>query len=330
MSRPLRIQYPGAWYHVMNRGLNHRRIFHNVIQRHMFLKLLDDIHNRYHIQTHAYCLMDNHYHLLLHTPEGNLSRAMRHLDGLYTQQFNRQENRDGPLFRGRYKAILIEAENYGLELTRYIHLNPVSANICSNPEDYIWSSYNAYLHSSKKPKWLYCNEMLERCSGKISIKDYREFIEKGVSISIKREFSKKNLPSLLGSNDWIENLKKQFEVNLVVDSEVPESKELQLWSFTDIDRLVQQVANHYGLTIDALKKRSNRYVENKARNILIYLAILCGFENKKIANMLGNIGDTGVSRIRRQMEIKLETDSAIQIELKRVREVCGLESRMET
>ena len=126
MSRPLRIQYEGAWYHVMNRGSNRQLIFTRDEHRLIFLQLLEEIVVKYKLEIHAFCLMGNHYHLLVNTPFANLSRVMRHLNGVYTQKFNLLEQRDGPLFRGRYKAILVENEDYLLQVSRYIHLNPVS------------------------------------------------------------------------------------------------------------------------------------------------------------------------------------------------------------
>ncbi len=112
MARPLRINYPGAWYHVMNRGGGYRTIFNDDHQRCVFLELLADLNRMFRLEFHAYCLMDNHYHLLAHTPEGNLQRGMRHLNGVYTQRYNRIEKTDSPLFRGRYKAIVIEPDAY--------------------------------------------------------------------------------------------------------------------------------------------------------------------------------------------------------------------------
>ncbi len=111
MSRPLRIQYAGAWFHVMNRGTARKSIYLNDQHRYLFLSLLQEIHIRYQVEIHAYCLMSNHYHLLIRTTHPNLSRVMQHLDGIYTQRLNRLVNKDGALFRGRYKACLIEAEN---------------------------------------------------------------------------------------------------------------------------------------------------------------------------------------------------------------------------
>ena len=154
MARPLRIEYPGAWYHVMNRGAGRKLIFKTDAQRSYFLALLADAHARFHAEIHAYCLMGNHYHLLVRTPEGNLQRIMRHINGVYTQYFNRVEKKDGALFRGRYKAILVDAEAYWLELSRYIHRNPLEAHIPRRLDDYRWSSYPAYVGKVKPPAWL--------------------------------------------------------------------------------------------------------------------------------------------------------------------------------
>src|SRR3989338_4817159 len=127
MARPLRIEYAGAFYHVMNRGLERREIFQSSQDYEKFLTLLDPLFDRYQVRLHSYCLMPNHYHLYVETPQGYLSKIMRQLDGVYTQSYNRRYKRVGPLLQGRYKAILIEKENYSLELSRYIHLNQVKA-----------------------------------------------------------------------------------------------------------------------------------------------------------------------------------------------------------
>ena len=131
MARPLRIQYEGACYHIMNRGLERRNIFLNNQHRKTFLNLLSEVSERFKVDIHAYCLMNNHYHLLLTTHLANLDLVMRHLNSIYTLRFNRDVKRDGTLFRGRYKSILIERERYFLNVSRYIHKNPSSAKIVS-------------------------------------------------------------------------------------------------------------------------------------------------------------------------------------------------------
>ena len=144
MARPLRIQYPGAWYHVMNRGGARRTIFEELTHYRLFLDVVAAARETYSVSVHAYCLMSNHYHLLVRTPLGNLAKCMRHVDGVFTQRINRLVGADGALFRGRYRSILIEADVYLLNVSRYIHLNPVAAKLAVQPQDYPWSSYRAY------------------------------------------------------------------------------------------------------------------------------------------------------------------------------------------
>src|SRR3970282_2542736 len=165
MARPLRIEYPGAYYHIMNRGLSRRDIFLEDKGREQFLDLLSDITRLWKIEIYAYCLMDNHYHLLLQTSKGGLARAMRHLDGIYTQRFNRSQHRDGPLFRGRYKAILIDAEEYFLSVVRYIHQNPLGAGLVSHIDRYRWSSHWGYLNKKRCPDWLDTRAVMSRFRG---------------------------------------------------------------------------------------------------------------------------------------------------------------------
>ncbi len=129
MSRPLRIQYPDAWYHVMNRGRRGEAIFSGKDDYDVFIDLLKELVEVFNIKIAAYCLMSSHYHLLVQTPDANISRSMRHLNGVYTQRFNRVHQCDGQLFRGRYKSIIVDADSYLLELLRYIHRNALEAGI---------------------------------------------------------------------------------------------------------------------------------------------------------------------------------------------------------
>jgi REP element-mobilizing transposase RayT len=132
MTRPLRVIYPGAWYHVMNRGTARQTIFHDDSHFKLFIELMSEAVQRFGIEIHAYCLMGNHYYLLIRTPQPNLSQAVRHIDGIYTQRYNKLMQTDGPLLRGRFKSILVEKDNYLLQLSRYIHLNPVKAMMCQH------------------------------------------------------------------------------------------------------------------------------------------------------------------------------------------------------
>ena len=145
MARPLRLEFPGALYHVTSRGDRREPIYEGDADRHAFLRTLDEVCDTYNWVCHAYCLMGNHYHLVIETPEGNLSKGMRQLNGVYTQTFNRLHCRVGHVFQGRYKAILVEKEGYLLELARYVVLNPVRAGIVKTPLEWLWSSYRATL-----------------------------------------------------------------------------------------------------------------------------------------------------------------------------------------
>ena len=138
----------------MSRGNEQKDVFKSQKDRERFLSYLESAVLRYGAVIHAYCLMSNHYHLLVETPSGNLSQIMKHINGAYTNYFNIKRKRSGHLFQGRYKAILIEADEYAQELSRYIHLNPVRVGMVSRPEEYQWSSYSDYIGQRKAPDWL--------------------------------------------------------------------------------------------------------------------------------------------------------------------------------
>lgn len=141
MSRPLRLEFAGALYHVTSRGNEKKPIYLDDADFELFLSLVAEVCQRFNWVIHAYCLMTNHYHLVIETPDGNLSRGMRHLNGVYTQRFNSKHKRVGHLFQGRYKAILVDKDSYLLELSRYVVLNPVRAHMVDEPGDWQWSSY---------------------------------------------------------------------------------------------------------------------------------------------------------------------------------------------
>jgi len=155
MGRQLRIEYPGAYYHVTARGNERKDIFKSNRDREKFLGYLESAVERYGALIHVWCLMNNHYHLLMETPQGNLSQVMQHINGAYTNYFNTKRKRSGHLFQGRYKAILIEADEYAVELSRYIHLNPVRIGAVADPMHFRWSScadYSNYRHRGVSPR----------------------------------------------------------------------------------------------------------------------------------------------------------------------------------
>ncbi|MCX5886084.1 MAG: transposase [Proteobacteria bacterium] len=182
MARPLRIEYFGAVYHVTARGDARRKIFMDDTDRQQFLSILGSTIGKYNWLCHAYCLMDNHYHLLIETPDPNLSLGMRQLNGVYTQFFNRHHKRPGHVFQGRFKAILVDKESHLLELCRYVVLNPVRARRVEKPEAWQWSSYAATSGLRKSPDFLTTDWILgvfSREKGEAQ-KQYRQFVKEGL------------------------------------------------------------------------------------------------------------------------------------------------------
>ena len=154
MSRPLRIEFPGALYHVTSRGDRREAIYRSDADRAAHLAVIAHAMDRFDAQVLAYCLMGNHYHLVLHTRQGNLSRLMRHVNGVYTQDYNRRHGLVGHLFQGRFKAILVDRDAYLLALCRYVERNPVAARMVRAPGEWAWSSYGAHVGLEPTPEWL--------------------------------------------------------------------------------------------------------------------------------------------------------------------------------
>lgn len=278
MARPLRIEYPGALYHVTTRGNAGNKIFRGDRDREYFLDLLGFIIERYHWLCHAWCLMDNHYHLVLETPEGNLSRGMRQLNGIYTQKYNWKHTRTGHIFQGRYKAILVDKETYLLELCRYVVLNPVRANIVKNPQDWKWSSYRSTTGKVKPPKWFTPDWILAQFSKRKRRAEmlYHQFIMEGVT----KETPWKNLKGqiFLGDKEFVEECKRILDAS----TDLQEIPRLQRYA----ERPVLVELLNGGIRQD-----------NTQRNRAIYHAhITYGYTLKEIADHL-RVHYTTISKV---------------------------------
>jgi REP element-mobilizing transposase RayT len=181
MARPLRIEYPGAVYHVTARGNARADIYLDEADRASFLDVYAHVSQRFNWRCHAYCLMTNHYHFVIETPEGNLSKGMRQLNGVYTQRFNRANEKTGHIFQGRFTAILVERDAYLLELCRYVVLNPVRAGIVRSAREWPWSSYRAMAGLVAGPSWLTTEWILGQFgqTRKAAELAFREFVSAG-------------------------------------------------------------------------------------------------------------------------------------------------------
>lgn len=205
MARPLRLEFEGAIYHITSRGNALDAIFLKDHDREQFLQILGQVVERYGWICHAYCLMSNHYHLLIETPDANLSQGMRQLNGIYTQWINRQHSRTGHVFQGRFKSIVVQKESHLLEIVRYVVLNPVRAGMVHGPGEWRWSSYRATAGQGEIPAFLSVDWLLRQFDGDISraIQAYRKFVRQGHEATVWDQVRSGNI---LGSEDFVNQL----------------------------------------------------------------------------------------------------------------------------
>lgn len=305
----MRIEYPDAYYHVMNRGAGRRNIFHDEDYFEAFLKTLSEAHDRFGIEILSYCLMNNHYHLLLKTPEANLGRAMRHINGVYTQRHNRMRKTDGPLFRGRYKAICVEKDSYQLQLSRYIHRNPIEAKKVKALEDYPWSSYSYFVSNEKPPAWLYLDDIHNQLSGKIKKRaKYKAFVELGIDEKIQQFYGKGNVQSYLGGDDfrkWVYERRND-------DTSFVSKKELKLFR-PSLEEVVEAVAASFKVEVASiLANKRGRVPDNIPRWAAFYLVRdCCGLTLKDMAEGFGLKSIGSISTTINKLQDVMAEDKAL-------------------
>lgn len=316
MARPLRIEYPGAWHHVMNRGTGHKKIFRGDDDYRFFLSLLEDATTRFGAEIHSYCLMGNHYHLLAKTPEANLQRIMRHVNGLYTQHYNKAMKTDGPLFRGRYKAILVESDRYLLDLSRYIHRNPLDAlddRTVKQLSTYSWSSYAAYIGTAKPPAWLRTEEVYDQLGGqRRAAGRYQAFVEGDAETELETFYGKKAFSPILGSESFRQRMIERYAKQ---DKEVVEQKSLR--GIPSSSRITRQVANFYSIKPEEITSPSfGRGGRRYPRLIAMYLCQRVGrMSLHEIADLFGVGHYASVSNAIGQLRKDVARDEHLQGQL---------------
>ena len=317
MPRPIRIEYDNAYYHVMNRGRARQNIFHGKNYFDAFLACLSEAHQRYGIQILCYCLMDNHYHLLVKTPEANLGRAMRHVNGVYTQRHNRLKKTDGSLFRGCYKAICVEQDSYQLQLSRYIHQNPLVAKKVKRCGDYPWSSYPYYIKNLKTPDWLYQQEIYDQLHVKTKLREkYRAFVELEIDDELTQFYNKGKIAPYLGSDsfrDWV------YAQRLTDDSTVVK-KEIQLFR-PSMDEIVSKVVKVFNVSQSSiLKSQRGRVESNIPRWVAMYLSQ--EISSKKLTEIatLFNLKRTeSIPTTIAKLKIMLESDLSLMRKVNKIK-----------
>ena len=278
MARPLRIEYAGALYHVTSRGDGREDIYLSDDDRALWLAVFGKVCRRYNWICHAYCLMSNHYHILIETPESNLSLGMRQLNGVYTQRFNRNHNRVGHVFQGRFKAILVDKDAYLLELARYIVLNPVRARRVRRVRDWIWSSYRATSGIEAKPDWLQIDGLLS-CFAKrrkTAYERYIQFVQDGKGQSSPWESLENQV--YLGDEKFVKEMQRLIEPDKSLD-EIPRNQKRKM-----------------ARALEEYDKRAN------TRNEAIYSAFASGsYKMKEIGEYFG-LHYSSISKIVKEME----------------------------
>ena len=310
MSRPLRIQFPAAVYHVINRGAARQSTFTDDRDCQAFLNTVAEAFRLWEIEVFAYSLVGNHYHLCLRTPKGNLSRVMRHVDGIYTQRFNRRHGRDGALFRGRYRAILVDADEYLAAVVRYIHLNAVKAGMVSMPEDYRWASHRYYYHGKGGPSWLNTAEVLEQIGGR---KAFHEFVLSGNEASVERYYAAQRQVPILGREEFIERLRRPG-VAVARDHARYERRAVEAGP----ERVVSEVLREYRVRREAIFT-GKRGRENEARKVAMYLLKRCCDRTlPEIAKDFGVGSNSTVSWSCRVIEARMVKERKLRVRIAKI------------
>jgi putative transposase len=309
MGRPLRIEYPGALYHITSRGNEKKDIFLSDKDRKKFLSILADYHDRCRILIHCYVLMKNHYHLVLETPLGNLLKVMHGINSAYTGYFNREYERVGHLFQGRYRAIVVDRDAYLLELSRYVHLNPVRARIVRRLEKYRWSSYLGYIRKREQVPWVEYSLVLSQCGGsqERSRREYKRYVERGYEEEGASPLKELYGQVLLGTEEFIGRVKGLVK-GKAVSEEIVERGRLK--ERMGPDEILQMVAEKYGEEPEALRARGRN---REARKVAIYvMKRYSGLSNGEVAKRFGALHYSAVTKVCARLEVEMKKDKGLR------------------
>jgi REP element-mobilizing transposase RayT len=318
MSRPLRIEYPGAWYHVMNRGRRSETIFSEQKDYHRFIDLLKESCELWNVRIGAYCLMPNHYHLLIQTPDGNLSRFMRHINAVYTQRYNRAHGCDGQLFRGRFKSILIDGDAYLLQVVRYIHRNPLRSNLTRDLDKYQWSSHIGYISKAAKWGWIYKDFILSMVTKNNldPVRSYRRFVRLHDSEELLQVFESPRRSPFFGSKQFLEWVKVAF-FKKKREKEIPDSVHLA----PNLSRIKAVVCDNYKVQESILQK-THRGVSNEPRDVAIFLTRMLRQEGlREIGAEFGLNNYSSVSSAIKRVKSLMVKDKKFSSRLEEMRKV---------
>ncbi len=316
MGRARRLTFPGAFYHVMTRGNCDQELYRKRLDFFAFTDCLGEASKRYGLGVHNFCLMTNHYHLVVETPHGNLSEAMHWLNSSYARAFNRKHDQRGHLFQSRYKALIVDADAYLTWLSRYIHLNPVRAGMVPEPLEYPWSSYRSFVDRARTPEWLQTGFILRqfgRTRGTAQAA-YRRFVEgasgKTMDVRIARSLRE---GTVMGRDSFLDSIMKSSEHRTLAGRR-------RLPPRLEIDAVLEAVSGYFRIPVRSLIEKGRK--GNLARDLAIYLSSRrCGLSLGEIGACFGDIGSTAVSMRCRAVREVLHRNFDLQAHLS------GIEAR---
>ena len=311
MARPLRIEYPGAVYHVICRGNNRQNIFKDDRDRKRYFNKLISYCDLKEVSLLCYCLLSNHIHLLMETPQGNLSKLMQPFQTSYTMYFNRRHHRSGHVFEQRYKAFVIDRDNYLLQVSRYIHRNAVEARLVHRPQDYFWSSYGAYVNG-RRVRGLTTATVLEQMGGKQQdqIRNYRKYVE-----SSAEGMSEDPPPTIkqvvIGDEQFAEEVSKKRRPGIVT------------CTLSDVEKAICQVTQ---IDREELARPQRTPAVNRARELFMYLARRhTDASLREVAQRLRVRDISTVSHGEKRVTQRLQEKNAAAKEMKRIlNQTCSL------
>ncbi len=316
MARQLRIDYPYAFYHVTCRGNERKDIYRDDHDRSIFLEKLQASLGIYTVKLHCYVLMDNHFHLIVETPKANLSEFMRHFNVCYTVFYNRRHRRVGHLFQGRFKAILVEADSYLLELSRYVHLNPVRTRSRQRRaygeqliwlQNYRWSSLDGYLlHHQRRTDWVVYERVLGYVGG--SRKRYAQFVKEGLQRGYSTPWEGLKGQVVLGGERFWMGLRGRFMEGSGSAKEQPSLREIRR---IDPEDIISKVARYFRLMPQDLRRRRSGYRDQRAL-VMEMMYRYSEVNQGEIGEVMGGVDYTSVSRERRLLREKIDKENELR------------------
>ena len=320
MARALRIQYPGAYYHLTCRGNNRKGIFGDDKDREKFLKLLENSLDIYQVNLYSYVLMTNHFHFLVQTPLGNLSEFMRHFNVCYTGYYNYRHSRSGHLYQGRYKSFLVDVDNYLLEVSRYLHLNVVrvyslrtaSLNEKMNLlESYKWSSLPGYISKNRMEEFVNYDLILSIAGSRAK---YYKFIIEGLDKQIKDPFRGIKNGGILGGDKFLKKIRKEH-LEYGSSREQPIYRELKSGTIQH-EGLINEAAKYFNVKKEEFSIKQGDGIKRGILSELLYK--YSGLNQKEIGEILGNIDYSAVSKLRIRLKRKMENNEKIKKDFKKL------------